>query len=135
MATSEVVETPLKQFLEMLRRDKELVQRFVFTLCERLTEADRRVKVLASRDADARLGTLLIQLAGTRGRQSANGGGCVLRVTHTDLAQMAAMSRSHVTVTMGNFRNKHLVEYTRDKPITVNVPALKQYLDSRYPQS
>lgn len=131
---SQVIETPLDEFLTILQRNQELMNRFIFTFCERLTEAQRRIKVLASRNADARLGTLLLQLAALRGRHlKKNEGRVIVRATHSDLAQLAAMTRSHVTVTMGNFRSRGLIEYTRDRPIVINVPALRNYLDKRYP--
>lgn len=42
---------------------------------------------------------------------------------------MTAMSRSHVTVTMGKFRQRGLVLYERNRPLVVDVPSLKDYLN------
>jgi len=42
---------------------------------------------------------------------------------------MAAMSRSHVTVTMGKLRRQNLVFYERNRPLTVDVPLLTAYLN------
>ncbi len=42
---------------------------------------------------------------------------------------MAAMSRSHVTVTMGRFRERVLVDNARRPPLTVRVPALRKHLN------
>lgn len=52
----------------------------------------------------------------------------MLPVSHDDLAQMAAMSRPHVTVTMGRLRRQGLVRYGRGQALAVNVPALKSFL-------
>jgi hypothetical protein len=41
---------------------------------------------------------------------------------------MAAMNRSHVTVTMGKLRQHGLVRYERNRPLMVDVPALTAYL-------
>jgi CRP-like cAMP-binding protein len=134
ISSSQVIELPLSEFLLILKRDQGLMERFIFTFCERFTEAQRRVKVLANRSAEARLGTLLLQLARSRGKSSGKDGShVVLHTTHAELASWAAMSRSHVTVTMGRFRRKELVHYTRDKPIIVDVHALERYLDAHYP--
>src|SRR5579884_512461 len=46
-------------FLGYLREHHNALNRLVFTFCERLTQADRRVEVLAHRGAEQRLGTLL----------------------------------------------------------------------------
>ncbi len=53
----------------------------------------------------------------------------ILHVSHDELAQMAAMSRSHVTVTMGKLRRQNLVFYERNRPLTVDVPLLTAYLN------
>ena len=45
-----------------------------------------------------------------------------------DPAQMSAMSRSHVTVTMVSFRKAGLVQYSRDEPLVIRLSALRQYL-------
>jgi Mn-dependent DtxR family transcriptional regulator len=51
-----------------------------------------------------------------------------LHVGHEELAKMAAMNRSHVTVTMGKLRKRGLVRYERNRPLVVDVPALTAYL-------
>ncbi len=43
---------------------------------------------------------------------------------------MAAMSRPHVTVTLGHFRDLHLVRYGRGTPLVVDREALTGYLES-----
>ncbi|MFN2394020.1 MAG: helix-turn-helix domain-containing protein, partial [Pyrinomonadaceae bacterium] len=48
---------------------------------------------------------------------------------HDELAQMAAMSRPHVTVTMGRLRRRGLVRYERSGPLVVDVEALAKYFD------
>ncbi|MBA3569807.1 MAG: helix-turn-helix domain-containing protein [Pyrinomonadaceae bacterium] len=52
-----------------------------------------------------------------------------LSVSHDELAKMAAMSRPHVTVTMGAFRRRGLVRYGRNCPLGVNVEALTKHLN------
>ena len=41
---------------------------------------------------------------------------------------MAAMNRSHVSVTMGKLRKRGLTRYERNRPLVVDVPALTTYL-------
>ncbi|MCA1573708.1 MAG: Crp/Fnr family transcriptional regulator [Acidobacteria bacterium] len=107
---SEAVEIKLKDFLGYLQEDSAALAALVFTMCERLTESEHRIEVLAHRGAEERLGRLLLQLAGVRGRAGAESKGeVVLPVSHEELAQMAAMSRPHVTITMGRFRRRGFV--------------------------
>ncbi|MCA1635722.1 MAG: Crp/Fnr family transcriptional regulator [Acidobacteria bacterium] len=123
----EAVEIRLKDFLKHLREDEDALASLVFTFCVRLADAEHRIEVLAHRGAKERLGMLLLQLAAARAH-AADGGEVVLPVGHEELAQMAAMSRPHVTVTMGKFRRLGLVSYGRNRQLKVDAEALKSFL-------
>ncbi len=126
---SEVLEIKLDAFLSYLQTSRDLLQAFTFTFCCRLSDCQRRVEFLAYRGAEERLGRVLLHIAATRGKPSdAIEGQTVLPVSHDELAQMAAMSRPHVTVTMGKLRRRGLVNYERNKPLTVDTEALSVYL-------
>ena len=126
---SEVLEIKLDAFLSFLQTSRDLLQAFTFTFCCRLSDCQRRVEFLAYRGAEERLGRVLLHIAATRGKPSeAISGQTVLPVSHDELAQMAAMSRPHVTVTMGKLRRRGLVSYERNKPLTVDTEALSIYL-------
>ncbi len=129
VAESEVLEIKLDDFMAFLQTSRELIQAFTFTFCCRLSDCHRRVEFLAYRGAEERLGRVLLHIAATRGKPSdALSGQTVLPVSHDELAQMAAMSRPHVTVTMGKLRRRGLVNYERNKPLTVDTEALSIYL-------
>src|SRR5207248_2786885 len=100
------------------------------TLCFRLTEAEHRVEVFAHRGADQRLGRLMLRLGslGSRDRRHDGKDTITLSLSHNDLARMAGMSRSHVTVTLGRLRRRGIVRYRREGPPRVDVPALTLYL-------
>ncbi len=126
---SEVLEIKLDTFLSYLQTSRDLLQSFTFTFCCRLSDCQRRVEFLAYRGAEERLGRVLLHIAATRGKPNdALAGQIVLPVSHDELAQMAAMSRPHVTVTMGKLRRRGLVNYERNKPLTVDTEALSIYL-------
>lgn len=123
------IEILLDDFVGYLQNHQEALMALMVTFCLRLSEAERRSEILTYRGAEERLGRLLIQLARTRGRANAQIEGQVtLHVSHDELAQMGAMSRPHVTVTMGKLRRRGLVLYQRNQPLMVNVPALNAYL-------
>ncbi|MBA3320725.1 MAG: Crp/Fnr family transcriptional regulator [Pyrinomonadaceae bacterium] len=125
---SEAVEIKLADFMDYLQTSREALAGFMFTFCLRLSDAERRIDVLSHRGAEERLGRLLLHLASTRGERDADASGEVtLPVSHDELAQMAAMSRPHVTLTMGSLRRRGLVRYERGQPLAVNVPALKAH--------
>lgn len=126
---SEILEIKLDDFMNYLQEDRNALQAFTFTFCCRLRDCHGRLEFLAYRGAEERLGRVLLHLAATRGEtDGATGNEIILPVSHDELAQMAAMSRPHVTVTMGKLRRRGLVNYERNKPLTVDRAALSLYL-------
>ncbi|MCA1612597.1 MAG: Crp/Fnr family transcriptional regulator [Acidobacteria bacterium] len=125
----EALEIRHRDFVSYLQKNTDALMNFTFSLCVRLSEMKLRVGVLAHRGAEERLGRLLLQLAAPPGLQHTEGMNEVpLHVGHEELAKMAAMNRSHVTVTMGKLRKKGLVRYERNRPLVVDVSALTAYL-------
>ncbi|PYQ51201.1 MAG: hypothetical protein DMF78_13860 [Acidobacteria bacterium] len=126
----EAIEIKLSQFLGYLRQHREALEALVCTLCSRLTEAEHRVEVFAHRGAEQRLGRLMLRLgsAGSRDRRLDRKDTVTLSLSHNELARMAGMSRSHVTVTLGRLRRRGLLRYQREGPLRVDVPALIVYL-------
>jgi CRP/FNR family cyclic AMP-dependent transcriptional regulator len=126
----EAFEIKLSIFLGHLRENRQALEALMFTLCLRLTDAEHRIEVMAHRGAEQRLGRLLLRLAtsrGRRGRTSAKDT-VTVSVSHNELAQLAAMSRPHVTVTMGRLRRRGLVQYKREGVVRVVTALLTGYL-------
>jgi len=119
-------------FMDYVLTSREVLAAFIFTFCIRLSDAERRIEILANRGAEERLGRLLLHLAASRRENISEPvemvGEVALPVSHDELAQMAAMSRPHVTHTMGKLRHRRLVRYERGRPLVVDVPALRAYL-------
>ncbi|MEO7271753.1 MAG: Crp/Fnr family transcriptional regulator [Vicinamibacterales bacterium] len=125
-----VLQIDFDEFQAYLRENAPAMEAFAFTLCERLSEAEKRIEVLSHAAADVRLGRLLLQLAGVRGVAAPGRPGRVrLAVGHEDLARMAAMSRPHVSVTMGKLRTVGVIEYQRGSQLTIDQRGLSDYLD------
>lgn len=127
LVASEALEIKLSHFLAYLRRNREALEALLYTFCFRLTDAQHRVEVLGHRGAEQRLGRLVLRLA-KLGNRNGHRDMVALSLSHNELAQMAGMSRSHVTVTMGRLRRRGLVRYQREGPLRVDVPALTLYL-------
>ncbi len=129
---SETVAITLADFMDYMQTNREVLAALVWTYCVRLADAQRRVQILANRGAEERLAHLLLHLATTQnqkyGATTAENDKVVLSVSHNDLAQMAAMSRPHVSVTMNKLREKGFVQYGRSLPLTVNLSKLKKHL-------
>ena len=130
LVASEVLEIKLGIFLGHLKQNRATLAALMFTLCLRLTDAEHRIEVMAHRGAEQRLGRLLLRLATSRGRKSRIGrrDTVIVSVSHNELAQLAGMSRPHVTVTMGRLRRRELVLYKREGLVQVEVVPLTTYL-------
>jgi CRP/FNR family transcriptional regulator, cyclic AMP receptor protein len=124
---SEAFEIKLTNFLGYLHQNRAALDALMFTLCLRLTDAEHRIEVMAHRGAEQRLGRLLLRLATSRGRKGRRNTISV-SVSHNEMAQLAGMSRPHVTVTMGRLRRRALVEYEREGLVRVDVASLTDYL-------
>ena len=130
LAASEVFEIKLNNFLDYLHTNRVALDALMYTLCMRLTDAEHRIEVMAHRGAEQRLGRLLLRLATSRGRKGRIGrrDTVIVSVSHNELAQLAGMSRPHVTVTMGRLRRRELVQYDRESLVRVEVASLTDYL-------
>ena len=130
LVESEALEIKLNNFLGYLHKDRAALDALMFTLCLRLTDAEHRIEVMAHRGAEQRLGRLLLRLATSRGRKARIGrrDAITVSVSHSELAQLAGMSRPHVTVTMGRLRRRVLVRYEREGLVHVDVASLTDYL-------
>jgi len=132
VAPSEAIAVSLNDFMDFMQVNREVLAALVWTYCVRLADAQRRVEILANRGAEERLGHLLLHLALTQNQKYGEPAGEIglvaLFISHNELAQMAAMSRPHVTVTMNKLRARGFVDYGRNRSLTVNVPALRKHL-------
>lgn len=116
----------LDDFFAAVQESGEMLRSLVFTFCERLSDAEGRLEVLAQRDAEQRVARLLLHLATTDGvRRDSESGRVALYCSHDQLARQAAMSRSHMTVVLGRFRDRGLVDYAPNRPLVLDEAALK----------
>ena len=124
----QLVEVRHERWLRDLSASAAAVREFVTRTCLRLAQADRRLVMMARRSADERIGMLLLEHADTDPRHAPRGFGTVTR-THAEIAQAAAMTRPHVTVTLGRFRRKGLIRYRRHEAIVVEIDRVRAYLE------
>jgi CRP-like cAMP-binding protein len=129
----QLVEVRHDRWLRDLAGNATAVKDFVTRTCVRLALADRRSIMLARRSADERIGLLLLDRAtmdapGIQEDRAPRGFGRV-SLTHAEIAIAAAMSRPHVTVTLGRFRRKGLIKYRRQESMFVDVERLRAFVE------
>jgi CRP-like cAMP-binding protein len=129
----QLVEVRHDRWLRDLAGNAAAIKQFVARTCVRLALADRRLIMLARRSADERIGLLLLDRAVVEvmpdARDTAGPAKGTVTLTHAEIATAAAMSRPHVSVTLGRFRRKGLITYTRQESITVDVQRLRVFLE------
>ena len=129
LGRSDVSATSFADFKRHIRDDGSLTDAVIQTFCGRVAGAERRLQILACRDARERLARLLLHLAQTKVQAGSElEGRMVLTITHADLAAMAALSRPHVSVLMTEFRARRLVSYGRVGPLHIRTDRLRQLL-------
>jgi CRP/FNR family transcriptional regulator, cyclic AMP receptor protein len=124
----QLVEIRHDRWLRDLTGNAAAVREFVMRTCLRLAHADRRLIMMARRSADERIGLVLLEHAAPGGLPSTRGFGTVT-LTHAEIARVAAMTRPHVSVTLGRFRRKGLIRYRRYEAVVVDLERLRTYLE------
>jgi CRP-like cAMP-binding protein len=124
----QLVEVRHDRWLRDLSGNAAAIREFVTRTCFRLAQADRRLIMMARRSADERIGMVLLEQAAEDVAPSRRGF-CKVTRTHAEIARDAAMTRPHVSVTLGRFRRKGLIKYRRHEAIVVNVEGLRAYLE------
>ncbi|MCA1590772.1 MAG: Crp/Fnr family transcriptional regulator [Acidobacteria bacterium] len=131
-APSSAVAVGLADFMNFMQSNRKVLAALVWTYCIRLADAQRRIEILANRRAEERLGYLLLHLVASQnqkyGQPAKESDEAMLSISHNELAQMAAMSRPHVSVTMNKLRQRAVLDYGRNRPLIVNVRAMSEYL-------
>jgi len=126
VADSVVVEASYAAIIQYLQTRGDLLRAVVTTFCARLTDCELRGEALSHKEADQRIGRLLLMLA-IRPHQPLRKE-AALAVTHRELALLAAMTRSHVTVVLNRFKARGGVSYVRYGPITVHIETVRKLL-------
>jgi CRP-like cAMP-binding protein len=129
MSDCEAIEVHFAKFVQSIRANRRVMSDVVLTMCTRLAEAERRIDVLSYRAADDRLARLLLHIVDTKGAaNSKHQREVTLALSHEQIAVMAAMSRPHVSVTMGKLRKLGLIDYGRDTPLRVRLEPIKAFI-------
>jgi CRP-like cAMP-binding protein len=126
LTKSTVAEGSYADFQRSLSSSAGTATRLLETFCRRVADMERRTRVLACRDARKRLAMALVDLCELRGAIKDASDCAIITVSHAELADRVAMTRSHTTVLMNRFRKQRLVSYRRNSALTVYVRRLRE---------
>jgi CRP-like cAMP-binding protein len=129
---TDVIEIRCEDFEAFLKANSEAAMAVLVTVCERLIFAEERIRVLAQHGAEDRIVALLQQLAQRGGRSNPDNPELVrVQYTHSELARLSGMNRSHVSMVLNRLRERDIVRYGRGVPTQINMPVLLQYVQSQ----
>ena len=127
LTKSAVIENSYDTFAHSLRSEDGSAARLLETFCRRVADMERRTRVLICRNARKRVALALIDLCELRGlAKQGKEDRAVLAISHAELANRTAMTRSHTTVVMTRLRAEGLVAYGRNSPLTVHLGRLRE---------
>ena len=127
-ASGTVRRTSYQEFNSAVARSASVAARLTEALCSRVSNAERRHRILTIHNASKRLATLLHQLALAKQQQSATLPKIVpLYISHAELAAQASLTRPHTTVLMTRFRKLGYVAYGRGTAIQVHVQKTRRF--------
>jgi CRP/FNR family cyclic AMP-dependent transcriptional regulator len=118
---------PRRNFFQLLVEEPAIALTIINNIGKRLAFAAQSIEHLSTYDLGLRLGKLLLLLADEHGQGSEHALTLKIRLTHQDIANMAATSRQTVTQLMNQFKQLGLLRYDRHQ-IVVNRPQLTQFL-------
>ena len=119
---------PRRNFFQLLADEPAIALTIINNISKRLAFATRSIEHLSTYDLGLRLGKLLLLLAEEHGQGAEPTATTLkLRLTHQDIANMAATSRQTVTQLMNQFKKLGILHYD-GRRIVVNRPELTRFL-------
>ncbi|MGH7638254.1 MAG: Crp/Fnr family transcriptional regulator [Gemmatimonadaceae bacterium] len=128
--SSEIIEIPLTDLVEQLRRTPESALDFIVALTEQLAASNERLHSLAFESAMERLCRTLLLLTETLGEESPDGIHITRYIHQEQLAQLVAARREVVSGLLNRLRERGLIRYPRKGQISVHKVQLQEYLKS-----
>jgi CRP/FNR family cyclic AMP-dependent transcriptional regulator len=128
MRDSVLKQVTSSRFLALVE-DIGLMGDFVRHLAVRLAEQQQTITNLATEDCEYRLADVLLRLARKLGMCELSGPSH--KISHQELSQMVGTTRPRISEFMQRFRDRGLIEMTRDSGILVQEQRLRDYLETR----
>jgi len=126
---TEVVAVPLAEVLEIVQKNRDLLQELVQTFCESLSDAYDQLNTLASSDTVHRLVRVLLRLGTQLGHTSGQRTELSAYLTQEEISQMVVARRERVSTAMNFLRNRGMVDYSHRGYLVLDLKALQNYAD------
>ena len=117
-----------EDFERFLRMKPDIPIKLTKLIGLRLKKIENRIENLLYKDVPSRLARILLDLGDATGFNDNMGVRLNARLTHQELANLIASTRETVSLTLGEFRDKGLIEFDRKEIIIRNKNGLIKYL-------
>ncbi len=124
---SVIISIPSDCFMEVLRRDAELMQRVLELTAQRLRVSSERESALAFLDSKARVSRVLLLLDHQAGAEGE------IKITQEELAQHVGLARQTVTKILGEWRTAGWIETSRGEVVVLDREALQNQAEKWEP--
>jgi CRP/FNR family cyclic AMP-dependent transcriptional regulator len=124
---TDAIPVPFEDVMEVVRKQPDLLARFVDVFCRALNEAYAQVNTLAVDDTAHRLAKVLLKLAAKIGQNSGLEVEIPTYLTQEEIAQMVVARRERISTALNFLRRKKMIQYTNHGHLVLNVKALESY--------
>ena len=126
---TEVIAVPLSEVLDIVQKNRSLLQELVQICCESLSDAYDQLNTLAFSDTVHRLVRVLLRLCEQLGRSAGQRTELSAYLTQEEISQMVAASRERVSTAMNFLRNRGMLDYSYKGYLVLDLQALKNYTE------
>lgn len=116
---------PVPLLRQVLVSDAAFCSAMVTSLLDRHTDTEERLASMLFRDVEGRLADFLLKAASRWGIPDPRGVLIAAPFTHQEMASMIGSTRETVTLTLGDFRRKGIVEIDRRRIVLLDRDKLK----------
>jgi len=124
---TEVIAVALDEILEIVQKDRRLLQELVEIFCESLSDAYDQLNTLASSDTLHRLVRVLVRLGTQLGHSSGQKTELSAYLTQEEISQMVVARRERVSTAINLLRNRGMVDYSHRGYLVLDLKALQNY--------
>jgi len=124
---TEVIAVPLDVVLDIVQKNRDLLQELVQICYESLSDAYDQLTTLAFNDTVHRLVKVLLRLGTQLGHRSGERTALSVYLTQEEISQMVLARRERVSTAMNFLRNRGMLDYSHHGYLILDLKALQNY--------
>jgi CRP-like cAMP-binding protein len=129
MIPTRLISITRRTFFDALERDPQLARNVINLLCKRLRWTSARMEDATLRQAPQRLARILGHLARDHGKVTPKGLEVMLKLTQSEMAQWAAMSRESLNKVLNRWAEERLLTQARGELIVHDIDRIDEIAD------